>query len=123
LCVRFDEWHHFEIEVAGGTVTARGAVARIRHERSCPAPSPAVTLDLECVRPTGSTLLPMLTSDIVVLSVSGGDPGAEKLELARLEGRYLSQETAASFTGRVIGLYAVSGEVTFSDFQYEGVES
>jgi xylan 1,4-beta-xylosidase len=40
-----------------------------------------------------------------------------------VDGRYLSQETAASFTGRVIGLYAVNGEVNFSDFRYRGIES
>jgi hypothetical protein len=62
----------------------------------------------------------MLTSDLVVLSVSAA--GSEKRELARLDGRYLSQETAASFTGRVIGLYAVSGDVAFADFRYSGIE-
>jgi hypothetical protein len=57
----------------------------------------------------------------VVLSVSAA--GAGKHELARLDGRYLSQETAASFTGRVLGLYAVTGEVTFANFRYDGIES
>ena len=121
LAVRFDELHHYEIEVGGGTVTARGAVASIRQEWSCPAPAPVVTLHLECVAPTGSTLLDMLTSDIVVLSVSA--TGSDKRELARLDGRFLSQETAASFTGRVLGVYAVDGVVAFSDFRYSGVES
>jgi xylan 1,4-beta-xylosidase len=121
LVVRFDELHHYEIEIGGGTVTARGAVASIRQEWSCPAPATVVTLHLECVPPGGSSLLDMLTSDIVVLSVSAA--GTDKREVARLDGRYLSQETAASFTGRVIGLYAVDGEVGFSDFRYQGVES
>jgi xylan 1,4-beta-xylosidase len=103
------------------TVTARGAVASIRQEWSCAAPSGVVTLHLECVPPTGSRLLDILASDIVVLSISG--PSGEKQEVARLDGRYLSQETAASFTGRVIGLYTVDGEVGFSDFRYDGVES
>jgi xylan 1,4-beta-xylosidase len=65
----------------------------------------------------------MLTSDVVVLSVSGQEAGAQRRELARLDGRYLSQETAASFTGRVIGLYAVTGDVGFTGFRYDGVES
>ena len=42
--------------------------------------------------------------------------------LARVDGRYLSQETAASFTGRVIGVYAVRGSVTFSRYRYVGWE-
>jgi xylan 1,4-beta-xylosidase len=121
LAVRFDELHHYEIEVGGGTVTARGALASIRQEWNYPAPARVVTLHLECLPPTGSQLLDMLTSDIIVLSVSAA--GAEKRELARLDGRYLSQETAASFTGRVLGLYAVTGDVAFSDFRYSGVES
>jgi xylan 1,4-beta-xylosidase len=121
LAVRFDELHHYEIEVGGGTVVARGVVAGIRQEWTCPAPAEVVTLHLECVPPSGSSMLDVLTSDIVVLSVSAAD--VDTREVARLDGRYLSQETAASFTGRVLGLYAVSGELTFSDVRYEGIES
>jgi hypothetical protein len=62
-------------------------------------------------------------ADIVVLSVSGPAVGAQKPELARPDGRALSQETAAWLTGRLIGLYAVRGAVVFSDFRYDGVES
>ena len=60
----------------------------------------------------------MLTSDVVVLGVS--DRHGDRMELARVDGRYLSQETAASFTGRVIGLYAVNGEGELHDFRYAG---
>jgi xylan 1,4-beta-xylosidase len=57
----------------------------------------------------------------VVLSASrGGTEG--RIELTRVDGRYLSQETAASFTGRVLGLYAVNGAVSFSNFRYRGVD-
>jgi xylan 1,4-beta-xylosidase len=122
LGLRFDEWHHYEIEVGAGTVTARAVVAGIRQEWSCPAPADVVTLHLECVPPTGTQLLDFLTGDVVVLSVSSSS-SAERIELGRVDGRYLSQETAASFTGRVIGLYAVNGEVSFSDFRYRGIES
>ena len=121
LAVRFDELHHYEVEVAGGTVVARGVVAGLRQEWTCAAPAETVTLHLDCVPPSGSRMLDVLTSDIVVLGVSGA--GAGRRELARLDGRYLSQETAASFTGRVLGLYAVSGEVSFAEFRYEGIES
>ena len=121
LAVRFDELHHYEIEVGGATVVARGVVAGIRQEWTCPAPADVVTLHLDCVPPSGSRMLDVLTSDLVVLSVSAA--GVGKRELARLDGRYLSQETAASFTGRVLGLYAVGGEVTFAAFRYTGVES
>ena len=113
LAVRFDELHHYEIEVGGGLVTVRAAVAGIRQEWTAPAPSEVVTLHLDCEPPTGPKLLDWLTSDIIVLGVSdsGGDG---RVDIARVDGRYLSQETAASFTGRVIGVYAVRGTVTFS---------
>jgi xylan 1,4-beta-xylosidase len=65
----------------------------------------------------GAGMAALLTSDIVVLSVGTGD---EKVELARPDGRYLSQETAASFTGRVLGLYAVTGDVAFRRYRYVG---
>ena len=64
----------------------------------------------------------MLTNDIVVLEFQRPVRRGDRVELARVDGRYLSQETAASFTGRVIGLYAVSGSVGFSDFRYRGVD-
>jgi xylan 1,4-beta-xylosidase len=73
------------------------------------------------VPPSGTSLLDMLTNDIVVLSFSAGGAD-ERVELARVDGRYLSQETAASFTGRVLGLYAVSGSVSFTKFRYRGVD-
>ena len=63
---------------------------------------------------------PNLTSDVVVLSAQTAD--GDRHELARVDGRYLSQETAASFTGRVIGVYAVRGTVTFSRYRYTGWE-
>ena len=54
------------------------------------------------------------------MSSAAGSP--ERTEVARVDGRYLSQETAASFTGRVLGLYAVQGKVAFSEFRYHGAE-
>jgi xylan 1,4-beta-xylosidase len=124
LGVRYDEEHHYEIEVGNGVVTARASVAGIRQEWTVPLDPQhlvdgAVTLGLDTVPPDASSMLSGLTSDIVVLSVGAG---ADRVELARVDGRYLSQETAASFTGRVLGLYAVTGEVSFRSFRYTGTE-
>jgi len=124
LGVRYDEDHHYEIEVGNGVVTARACVAGIRQEWTVPlAPQHvvdgAVTLGLDTVPPDASSMLSGLTSDIVVLSVGSG---ADRVELARVDGRYLSQETAASFTGRVLCLFAVTGEVAFATFRYSGTE-
>jgi xylan 1,4-beta-xylosidase len=119
LGVRYDELHHYEIEVSEGRVTARAAVAGIRQEWSVSISSAApVTLHLDFVASVGEGFLPNLTSDQVVLSVTTAE--GERHELARVDGRYLSQETAASFTGRVIGLFATQGEVAFTAFAYTG---
>jgi xylan 1,4-beta-xylosidase len=103
-------------------VTARACVSGIRQEWTVPlAPEQlvdgAVTLGLDTVPPDASSILAGLTSDFVVLSVG---TGTGRVELARVDGRYLSQETAASFTGRVLCLYAVTGEVSFATFRYTG---
>jgi hypothetical protein len=42
--------------------------------------------------------------------------------LADLDGRYWTAETCASFTGRVIGLYAADGTVRFADYRYRGTD-
>jgi xylan 1,4-beta-xylosidase len=125
LGVRYDELHHYEIEVSGRTITARAAVAGIRQEwsvgiapESRSSPASPVTLLLDFVESTGAGMLPNLSSDTVVLSATTAD--GEHHELARIDGRYLSQETAASFTGRVLGPYATRGEVAFADFRYAG---
>jgi hypothetical protein len=54
---------------------------------------------------------------VVRLSV---DSGTGPVELAALDGRYVSAETAASFTGRVVGMYAAEGTVAFDRFRYRG---
>jgi hypothetical protein len=43
--------------------------------------------------------------------------------LAVFDGRYWSFEVAESFTGRVVGLYAVDGTVAFSDLRYRGTDA
>jgi hypothetical protein len=44
-------------------------------------------------------------------------------ELERHDGRYLSAETTCSFTGRVAGMYCVSGELGFGSYREEAVGS
>jgi xylan 1,4-beta-xylosidase len=44
----------------------------------------------------------------------------ERVELATVDGRFLSSETTESFTGRVIGVYAVTGVVSFQRWIAEG---
>ena len=46
--------------------------------------------------------------------------GGEDHQITELDGRYWTAETTASFTGRVIGLYATEGTVRFADYRYQG---
>jgi len=117
--VRYDERHHYEIEFGHGTVTARACVAGIRQEWTHSISATRVSLSLDFVPPLSAVLSGGLTSDIVVLAVTDSATG-ERVEIARVDGRYLSQETAASFAGRVIGLYAREGLVAFDSFHYTG---
>jgi hypothetical protein len=43
--------------------------------------------------------------------------------VAELDGRYWTAETCTSFTGRVIGLYASAGTVSFGRWTYWGTEA
>jgi hypothetical protein len=65
------------------------------------------------------TLPDGLTVDHPVLGITDPATGV-CTDLARVDGRYLSQETAASFTGRVIGPFAVASEPAFTEFGYLG---
>ena len=53
--------------------------------------------------------------------VAGG--GGREVVLAEFDGRYWSFEVAKSFTGRVFGLYAADGTVTFAELRYRGTDA
>jgi beta-xylosidase len=123
LAVRYDEDHHVELEVTGDSsgnrVVGRIRLAGVQQEWTAELPAGPVELHLDAV-PVDAKFGPgQLSSDRILLSaVSSGVEAA----LAELDGRYLSAETAASFTGRVVGLYGVSGVVSFFRFDYTGSE-
>ncbi|WP_136313151.1 glycoside hydrolase family 43 protein [Actinomyces procaprae] len=48
-----------------------------------------------------------------------GGGGGRGVELGRLDGRYLSTEVAGGFTGRVVGVRAISGTATVERFAYQ----
>jgi hypothetical protein len=62
-----------------------------------------------------------VASDLVGLGFVRGDGETEVL--AEVDGRYLSNETAGSFTGRVFGVYAEAGTVAFDRIAYSGDNS
>ena len=60
----------------------------------------------------------MRTSDVFQLGFT--DEDGQRVDLAEVDGRFLSSETTESFTGRAIGLYAVTGVVSFQRWIAEG---
>jgi len=123
LAVRYDEDTHYEIEArqdGGRTVlTARACVPGLRQEWSGELPVGPLTLHLDARPAENGFGSAAMTSDQVVL---WAQVGRQQVELAQVDGRYLSAETAASFTGRVIGLYAVEGTVTFTGYRAHGAD-
>jgi xylan 1,4-beta-xylosidase len=112
LTLRIDENHHYDVEVGGGIARARGRIGPFRQTWDAPVAPGPVTLRIE-TRPTAGVEGLAVAPDVVHLF--DGD-----VELAALDGRYLSAETAAAFTGRVVGMYAVSGAPAFDEVRYEG---
>ena len=123
LAVRYDERTFYSLTVTDdgttATVIAEARVPGIVQTWSASLPSGPIELRLESEPPAGSDFLDMMTSDYVRFVARSG---SQQTELARVDGRYLSAETAASFTGRVIGLFAVTGDVVFEGYLYSGSE-
>ncbi|MEV0200094.1 glycoside hydrolase family 43 protein [Nonomuraea sp. NPDC050691] len=128
LSVRMDEAHHYDLEVGGGRARV---IARIGPLRQCVAE--------RAVPPGPLTLaIDVRTRDVLPPSVIGpaaeptgvGNWGPDTIAfsaggapLAELDGRYLSTEVAAGFTGRVIGMYVTEGSASFDWFAYEATEA
>lgn len=116
LAVRYDERFHYSIAAGAGRIVARGAIPGFEQVRELPFTGTGLELELRSRRPEGEGF-GTSTSDLVELAaiVDG-----ERTVLLELDGRYLSSETAESFTGRVIGAFALEGRVAIDWFEYEG---
>ncbi|MEU6103697.1 glycoside hydrolase family 43 protein [Streptomyces flaveolus] len=118
LAARYDERHHFGLEARTEgdrtVVTAWGSVAGLRQGWHKEFPSGPINLELELLLPTEACTT--VRADRIRLLAGG-------TQLAELDGRYWTAETCASFTGRVVGLWAREGTVRFADFQYTGWET
>ncbi|MBK3577009.1 glycoside hydrolase family 43 protein [Streptomyces sp. MBT65] len=113
LSVRMDDAHHYGVEVAGGVasvVVRIGPVRQVVAEQ--PVPPGPVTLAVDI----GTAGVGTRGPDTLAFSVEGPQ-GA--VEMAKLDGRYLSTQVAGGFTGRVIGMYVTEGAADFDWFDYE----
>jgi len=134
LTIRIDEAHHYDLEVHDGRARVVGRVGPF-HQIFAEYPVPARPVTLTIAIRTADVLAPTMTGpfpaspgaplgvraagpDTISLAVDAGDG---PVVLAELDGRYLSTEVAAGFTGRVIGMYVTGGSVAFDWFAYEPV--
>ena len=120
LAVRYEEGFHYEVEAGNGTVTARAVVPGFVRESTVDVPDGVVTLVLASA-PAVAEGMGHTSSDMVSLGFVGSDGSVEVLE--EVDGRYLSNEVAASFTGRVFGVYATEGKVAVDRIDYRGDNS
>lgn len=116
LAVRYDERFHVGIEAGDGRLRAHAQLGGLWQEWSEPFDGTDVELFLRTRRPAATGGFPR-TSDVIELGAVVD--GAERV-LAEIDGRFLSSEVTESFTGRVIGLFAVRGSVAVDWFAYEG---
>ncbi len=132
LTIRIDEAHHYDLEVAAGTVRVLGRVGPFRQFLGEQQVSTG-PITLSIATRTHLVLPPAVTAS-GALAAAGAPLGvrpagcdtisfevqtdAGPVVLAELDGRYLSTEVAAGFTGRVIGMYVTEGSAAFDWFAY-----
>jgi len=116
LAARYDEDHWFCLEARGTAVTARAHIAGLAQSWQAEVPVGDVELRMEMTPPPKSFNTAATGGDRIRLLAAG------TLD-AELDGRYWTAETCTSFTGRVIGLYASEGTVSFGRWKYWGTES
>ncbi|MEZ0448318.1 glycoside hydrolase family 43 protein [Cellulomonas sp. ICMP 17802] len=120
LSVRYDERHHYDVEVSGGRLVARVRLDQLEQTWEAAVPDGPVELWISTtpvVPGPGLDMPDLATCDLVRL---GYGSGADAVELAVVDGRYLTSDVTSSFTGRVTGMYAASGTVAFEGFEYAG---
>ncbi|MBD5787373.1 family 43 glycosylhydrolase [Cellulosimicrobium terreum] len=117
LEIRIDPFHAVTLEVTGDVVRVVvrvGAVASVVGETTA---WPGATLELRTELSTAPQYSRRRGPDEIVALVHGPQ-GA--VELARVDGRYLSTEVAGGFTGRMVGLVCGAGTLTVTGFSYSG---
>jgi beta-xylosidase len=119
LAARYDEDNYISLEArtegAATLVTARAQLAGLGESWQATLPTGDIELRIE-MAPAEPGFTPVAMGGDRIRLFAGDTLVTE------LDGRYWTAETTASFTGRVIGLYAEEGTVTFADFRYRGSE-
>lgn len=119
LAIVIDERHHYEVAARAHELVVRariGDVSSVVARR--PSPGDPLILQIETHDDIGGVAGP--APDRIRLGVEGADGSCDVM--ADLDGRYLSTEVAAGFTGRLIGPYAVGGVVHVDWFRLENLD-
>jgi len=121
LALRYDEELFITLEASGSTVAATAEVSSLRQQWTATLPPGEISLSIETTPPAQGFSAEARGGDRIRLVAAAG--GTEVL-LAELDGRHWSAESAGgSFTGRVTGMYASEGSVSFGSFSYRGTET
>jgi len=117
VAVRHDEEHFLVVEASGDRVTARAVLAGLERTWTAPLGAGELRLGIDLEAPSADFRDGQVGGGTIRLwaSVDGA-----QTDLAEVDGRYWSFEVAKSFTGRVLGLYAADGTVTFDQITYRG---
>ena len=117
VALRLDGDHFLAVEADGTSITARATLARFERTWSGTVADGSLRLGLDLKPASPEFRDGMVGADTVTL---WAESGGTRTVLTELDGRYWTYEVAKSFTGRVLGLYAVTGSVAFANVAYEG---
>lgn len=119
LLVYLNDAHWYGLEVSATRVDAVATVGPLRQTLGTAAPltgATEVVVRIRAAEPPGvNSFPPPPAPDVVTLEVV---VDGEATVLAELDGRYVSTEVAGGFTGRTVGVQAVSGRLVVRSFDY-----
>ena len=115
--VRSDEQLEQALLLAEATPGIERVVNNLSVKTAKPARETGTTLELRTEPSAAPQYSHRRGPDEVVALVHGADG---PVELARVDGRYLSTEVAGGFTGRMVGLSCARGELVVEGFAYAG---
>jgi hypothetical protein len=125
LELRIDPAHAVRLEVDDGQVRAVAHIGAVRAILGELSAGPDILLELrtEPAEQQSLTGVEVGPDDVVagVVQPDGSRP-ARFTELGRIDGRYLSTEVAAGFTGRMVGLTCSRGHLDVRSFRYAGAD-
>jgi len=119
LSLHVDERHWARLRWDNGRVLAEARIGGVQQVLSAVKAGDGATMVISAQPPSQSTLpFGAAGPDEIVLAV---ESGGERIELARLDGRYFSTEVAAGFTGRMLAVSASHTPARLSRFAYTPV--